>query len=113
MTLNSLLDEALECQNQEQYAAAHEIMKMAVKFFPGSAAANGVMGQICYFQESWIEASIYFGKATKINPKSELSSLGYFYSLWHLDKKEEAIAEMERYLKDYESEEYQRIRRGE
>lgn len=52
------------------------------------------------------KALINFKKATELNPKSELPSLGLYVTLVKLDRDEEAIHELIRYLKSYPADLY-------
>lgn len=51
-------------------------------------------------------AKLYFKKATEINPKSELASLGLYLSHIKLFEYEEAMSELERFLTQYPADRY-------
>jgi tetratricopeptide (TPR) repeat protein len=43
-------------------------------------------------------AALAFRRATAAAPRFELASMGLYLALWHLDRKQEALCEMERYV---------------
>ncbi|CAN5270171.1 hypothetical protein BH23BAC1_BH23BAC1_37560 [soil metagenome] len=56
--------------------------------------------------EEYENAKLFFKKATKLSPKSELASLGLYLSIVKLGKYKEAINELERYLILYPANRY-------
>ncbi len=56
------------------------------------------LGGSYYFSERYNSAYDHFKLAIKLNPDEEIASLGYYLACVHLDKVEEGLVEMQRYL---------------
>ena len=70
------------------------------------AGVHGVLGGVYMNLEEHEKALDNFKKATILSPKSELASLGLYVSYARVDKDEEAIGELIRYLENYPAELY-------
>jgi len=68
-----------------------------------------VLGGVLSHQEKWAEAAGIFQRLLAARPANEPASLGLFLSLWHLERRRDAIGEMERFLSIAESNEYERL----
>jgi tetratricopeptide (TPR) repeat protein len=108
--LDDLLNAALRKKARKDYRSARDILTKAVERFPSSAAACGVMGEICWRIGDLPKAIRYFEHAVRLSPKAELASLGLFHSMWESRNERMALYEMERYLKESESKEYKLIK---
>jgi len=94
-----LFNFAIATRDEGNYDEAIKIMKKLVISTPHSPAYNGMLGGFYFETEKYYQALRYFKIASKLNPKSELASLGYFHSLWELNYLKAALNEMNRYLK--------------
>ncbi len=95
----SLLNLALELKSKSRYKESLDILiKIHEKHGSNSSVVNGLLGSVYYEQKEYKKSAIYFRKATILNPKSELASLGMFHSLIETGKDDLALEEMKRYL---------------
>lgn len=65
-----------------------------------------VLGGIYDDLDDRVNSMTYFKKASELNPKSELASLGLYLSYVKLREYDEAIKELKRYLNKYPAERY-------
>jgi tetratricopeptide (TPR) repeat protein len=72
----------------------------------GIAGVHTVLGGVYSDLNEHEKALENFKKATILNEKSELASLGLYIAYVKLDKDEEAIREMKRYLKSFPADLY-------
>ena len=59
---------------------------------------NGLIASSYYQLKDFSLSQKYFKKTTKLNPKSELASLGLFHSLMELGKTTAALKELHYYI---------------
>jgi len=104
-------EEALRIRDSGQLAEAVAALRVLVQEQSGRPEAELILGGLYLEQGNYAEALKLFTSLTGQHPASEKSSLGLFLSLWHLGRSDDAVAEMRRYLKGYDSMEYRRLRR--
>ncbi len=102
-------NEALKLRREGRFSEAIQILSGLAKEYPKLPAIFGMLGSI-YKETGDLENSIKCFKITvDLSPKSELASLGLFHSLFKADRKDEALAEMRRFLRVSSSKEYNRL----
>ena len=77
--------------------------------YPDKAAILGMWGSIYFRLKDWERALPLYQRAVRLSARSELASLGLFHSLWSLGRRDEAFAEMHRFLSVSESAEYSQL----
>ena len=77
--------------------------------YPNKAAILGTWGSIYFRLKDWERALPLYQRTVMLSAKSELASLGLFHSLWNLGRRDEAFAEMRRFLSVSESAEYSQL----
>lgn len=80
-----------------------EFLKIIDKFpyDPKIAGVYTTLGGVCMDLKDYDRASVYLKTATELNPKSELASLCLYLSYIELDRSNQAIDELKRYLDVY------------
>jgi len=104
-------DEAISLRDNGRVVEAARLLRSLAVHEEERGAAGLILGGIYMNQGNYVDAEATFGTLVEKYPGSEKSSLGYFHSLWSLGRREDALAEMTRYLETYESWEYRRLRR--
>ena len=102
---------ALACRNSGRDSEARSILEQMLSQNPQPSAVYAVLGNIYWDQKSYLEAVDIFRKGTVIAPQNEVLSLGLFHSLWESDRKEEALAEIHRFLELCHCDDYVEILR--
>jgi tetratricopeptide (TPR) repeat protein len=100
-TIEKMFDSAIELREKGELRDAVEILIKIVDNFSNDSRISGVYGVLGGVYSDLNEhekAFENFKKATILNPKSELASLGLYISYVELGKDEEAIGELIRYL---------------
>ena len=97
---------ALRLRDEGNLLGAAAIFEQLDAEHPNHAAILGMWSGIYHHLEDWERALPLYQRTVLLSPKSELASLGLFHSLWSVGKKDEAFAEMKRFLSHSESEEY-------
>jgi tetratricopeptide (TPR) repeat protein len=108
-TINSLFELAIEFRNKGQLRDSVNVLSKILKEYPTDKRTHGihsVLGGVYSDLGENENALISFKKATQLNPKSELASLGLYVTLAKLDMDEEAVGELIRYLKHYPADLY-------
>lgn len=108
-TIESLFELAIELRNNGQLHDSINVFYKILNDYPVDKKTHGVYSVLAGVQLDLGEndnASINFKKAIELNPKSELASLGLYVTLVELEKDEEAIHEMIRYLKAFPADLY-------
>jgi tetratricopeptide (TPR) repeat protein len=101
-TRDSLFKLATSLRNEGKLRESVEVLSKVLAEYPADRYNPGihtVLGGVYSNLEEYENALINFRKATELNPKSELASLGLYVTLSDLDKDEEALHELFRYLK--------------
>jgi tetratricopeptide (TPR) repeat protein len=109
MTIQEMFKEAIELRNKGKLEEAIHQFLSIIKAYPTDPKISGVYATLAGIYsdlEDYEKAYINFKEASRLNPKSELASLGLYISLVELGKDEEAIIEMKRYLASYPADLY-------
>ncbi|HYP49439.1 MAG TPA: hypothetical protein VEQ34_00755, partial [Pyrinomonadaceae bacterium] len=75
-----------------------QILKNLDKKFPNQAAILGVIGGIYFSLRDWENSYIYYKKTAKLAPKSETASIALFHCLFELEKYDESLDEIKRFI---------------
>ena len=75
-----------------------QILNDLLKTTPRSASVHALLGDVQWEQNKTAEAVASFRRAVELAPNSELASLGLFHTLMESGDKQQAIAEMERFM---------------
>lgn len=110
-TMNStndrvILNRAIGLSRQGKNREAVRLLQPLARQHPRSAVIFGCLGGAHFELGEMDKAAEAFGRATRLNPKSELASLGLFHSLWGQGAATAAFAEMRRFLSTSDSVEY-------
>lgn len=100
---------ALRLRDGGDLLGAAAIFERLDAAYPNKAAILGMWGSIYFHLKDWEHALPLYQRTVMLSPESELASLGLFHSLWHLGKRDEAFAEMRRFLSITESAEYSQL----
>jgi len=103
--------EAQERSKSNDLPGTLEALKSLVLQRPDSAMFSATYANTLKESGDLEGALHYFRRAVVIEPTKELYSLGLFHCLWRLEKREEALAEMRRFVSIAESADYQQILR--
>jgi tetratricopeptide (TPR) repeat protein len=111
--LDQYLEDAIRLKNRKEFQAAVDVLRKAVKKYPQSAAAQGLLGSIYLYElDNAKKAVTCFRKTARLSPHSESASLGLFHALWETDKQAAALEEMKRFQRVSHSKEYDEILHG-
>lgn len=105
------IERAVASANRHDHAGAIRILLPWTKPKTLSATVSGLLGSAYFEKGEFARAAEWFMKTTQLSPASELASLGLFHSLWNLDDASAAFDEMQRFLSDHTSDEYQTLLR--
>jgi tetratricopeptide (TPR) repeat protein len=100
---------ALKLRDQGDWLGAAEVFEQLNKENPNQSVILKMWASVYFHLEDWHKALPLYERAASLSPKSELSSLGLFHSLWNLGKQEEAFAEIRRFLSISDSKEYRQL----
>jgi tetratricopeptide (TPR) repeat protein len=93
-------------KNEESVAALSTIYKDIPADDIGSL---GIVGSL-FREANELDKGLYcFQKAFEVDPNNPRVSLGLFHSLWRLERYDEALDELKRFLSVSESEEHNRV----
>jgi tetratricopeptide (TPR) repeat protein len=99
----------IELRNKGELRDSINVFSKIVSDYPADKGTHTVLSVLAGVHADLgehEEAAFNFKKATELNPKSELASLGLYVTLENLDRDEEAIHELIRYLKSYPADMY-------
>lgn len=102
-------DRALRLRDGGDLLGAAAIFERLNAEYPNQAAILGMWGSIYFRLRDWERALPLYQRTVMLAPKSELASLGLFHSLWSHGRREEAFAEMRRFLCVADSAEYRQL----
>ena len=108
-TIEAMFGLAIELRNKGNYVDSINVLNKILDDFPDDARRHGVyavLGGVYRNLDDNDKALTNFKKATELNPKSELASLGLYITLAKLGRDVEAIHEMIRYLRSYPADLY-------
>ncbi len=103
---NSRFIQAIKERNNNNEDKAIEILKELLHDRPNSTEFILTLGGIYFNMGNYRSSLRLFKRATSLNPKSSLASLGYYHSLWELGYINAGLKEIDRfleksYLQDY------------
>ena len=107
--VRTAVDNALKLGRAGQHQAATRGLLPLARHQPTSGAVRGVLGKLYFESGDFRRAAKWFRLATEVSPRSELASLGLFHSLWELNRRRAALAEMSRFLSVAECADYTAI----
>jgi Flp pilus assembly protein TadD len=102
-------DAAITLVRDGKVALAIEALKCVALEYPNESAVHGYLGLVLFRVEQFALAVRHFEVATKLSPKSELSSLALFHALRAINKHKAAIAELKRFQSVAHSADYNAI----
>jgi predicted Zn-dependent protease len=105
-TLRISLSRVIKLIRQRKLQQARQILLPLSYQHPHSAAVHGLLGSTYFELGDMTNAAAAFAQVIRLNPKSELASLGLFHSLWAQKRRHQAFAEMQRFLSIAPSQEY-------
>ncbi len=84
--------------DNQRYADAEKLMKVALPSFPDNFTINLIMGLSLAQQNKNVEAKVYLKKALSINPNDINALSGYGFTLSQLNENDEAIIYLKKAL---------------
>lgn len=108
-TIESIFELGIELRNKGKLRDSINVFSKILSDYPVDKKTHGIYSVLAGVHADLGEhdkALSNFRKATELNPKSELASLGLYVTLAKLNKDEEAIHELIRYLKIYPADLY-------
>ena len=100
---------AIKLRDQGDLKGALQMLHSLDLEYPNHAPVLGLMGGIYFSLDNFERAKMILERVVVMSPHSELASLGLFHSLWKLGLRDEAFAEMKRFLAIADSDEYQEL----
>lgn len=93
------IDEALELRKSGKIQESIAVLSKIYKTIPANDTKSlGLVGSL-FREASELSKALYcFRKELKANPRSPRASLGWFLSLWRLERYDEAFDELERFF---------------
>ena len=111
--LDSQFSEALRLRDKGDLRGALVQLEELSQQYPSSAEVWLMLGHLQWHQAGLKSAITSFRRAAELAPALELASLGLFHALWEDDRRQEALAEMQRFVSlAGPSEEYGKILSG-
>ena len=108
-TIDSMFELGIELRNKGELRDSINVFAKILSDYPRDKRTYGVLAVLAGVHADlgeYDQALINFKKATELNPKSELASLGLYVTLVELDRDKDAIHELIRYLKAYPADLY-------
>ncbi len=99
---------AIKLRDSGDFVSACDKLSLLIEKYPDFGEAYLIKGGIYQDLKQFDEAIKCFKKATQLNNKSEIASLGLFHSLWEKGDWYNALEEMKRFIscggksKDYD-----------
>jgi tetratricopeptide (TPR) repeat protein len=109
MEIDNMFEIAIGLRNKGNLTdAVNEFLKIVTQFphHPKISVVYIMLGGVYSDLHDYNNSALYLKKATEINPKSELASLGLYISYVKLNRDKEAIEELKRYLEEYPADLY-------
>lgn len=100
---------AVQLREQGRHDEAIAVLRDLLAVYPDAPAILGSLGGVFYAAKRFEEAKGYFMRVLELRPNVELASLGLFHCHWVLGDKTAARAELVRFLRDNDSEEYAQL----
>lgn len=98
MNTEDLLQKAKQFIDDSQYDEARLCLLEVLKEEPGNKAALIMLGGSYFSIEKYAEAEMVFERLILLEPGIGQFSIGLFNTLWKMDRKEEALEEIKRFL---------------
>jgi tetratricopeptide (TPR) repeat protein len=92
-----------------EFSAALEGLRSLAQDRPDLGMLAAVYANALKASGNLAEAEIYFRRGVDVCPRTELASLGLFHCLWELNKRTEAVVEMQRFMSIGTSADYSEI----
>ena len=93
-----LLELFFDLRNKKEYTKAISILKRLNKKYKNNSVISGLLGTAFFEIANYARSKYYFKKATILNEKSELASLGLFHTLIILGREILALNELDRFV---------------
>ena len=109
MTIDSMFELGIELRNKGKLRDSINVFSKILNDYQSDKKTHGIYSVLAGVHADLGEndkALVNFKKASEMNQKSELASLGLYMTLAKLDRDEEAIHELIRFLKDYPADLY-------
>ena len=102
-----LYEQARTHYKHERHDAALEVCEQMNKIWPEAGPVSELIGHIYYLGMADLDQAVtYYKKAIKAGPRAEGASLGLFHVLWKMNRENEALDEMRRFLSISNSQAY-------
>ena len=102
----AIFAEANKLKNEDRYFEALELLKQLLPKYPDNFTLLTVAGHVNWELGNLEIAVELFQSAIKGNPDNEAVSLGLFHCLWELDRRDEALKEIRRFMTISYSQDY-------
>ena len=93
-----IFNKAIKLQNNNRHKNALKILFSLEAKYSKYSPLYGLIASSFYQTDDFKNSTKYFEKTLKLNPNSELASLGLFHSLLEIGKLKSAFLEMDRFL---------------
>lgn len=104
------IDKALELRSIGKIQEALAVLSKIYKKIPANDTKSiGLVGSLFREANELSKALYCFGKEIESNPMSPRASLGWFHTLWKLEKYDEAFNELERFFSISNDKEHLRL----
>lgn len=103
-TIEKMFELAISLREERRFNEAIDVLKTIISTNPEDPKLSVVFTVLAGTYDSvkdYKSSEVCFRRATELNPKSELASLGLYVSLVNLNADENAIGELKRYLDVY------------
>jgi tetratricopeptide (TPR) repeat protein len=103
-SIDSMFELAIELRDKGKFRDSINVLRRILQEYPADNQTSGIyliLGGVHADLGEKTQARENFQRATELNPKSELASLGLYVTHCDLNQDEEAIQELIRYLENY------------
>jgi tetratricopeptide (TPR) repeat protein len=104
-----MFERAVRLKDANNLPGAQEILEQLISEKPDYEGYHYYLAHLYWEQGLLEKATASFRRATELMPASERASLGLFHCLWELGRQEEALSEIERFLKIADCKDYRQI----
>ncbi|MEP7076424.1 MAG: hypothetical protein ABI878_11495 [Acidobacteriota bacterium] len=110
MSYRKEIDEAIRLRDEDKVAEFGARVKATIDKIPAiDVTSLCAVGAILIENKDYADALKCFSVAVENHPLSASASIGLFHALWNTERREEAFAELRRFLSISESEEHFRL----
>ena len=109
MTIDDRFKQAIQKRNSGNLNSAISDFQSIIKDYSDDPRISGVyivIAGVYNDLKMYDDAMVNFKKATKLDPQSELASLGLYLSYVELGEDKKAVEELKRYLDEYPADRY-------